>query len=173
MACTLGCVSTTSAYWPAVHLFEKEVPCQIVCTWQNTVHFVPDTTKGGKPIPGLLGRLYLFGREVGYPLLAEGTLSVDLYDETTDKPVLQERWVLDPQTMAKLTKTDMIGPGYTVFLPWSQYRESTTKVRLRAGFQTPKGAAPIYTENVVTLAETNGVIREGKPMAMPTPPRGR
>src|SRR5262249_50662023 len=55
-----GCVSTSAGFWPAVGVSEKNVPCQIVCTWQNNVMMVPDTTKNGTPTPALAGRLYVF-----------------------------------------------------------------------------------------------------------------
>lgn len=167
-ALATGCVSTSGSLWSTSLLPAKKVPCQIVCTWQNSVAFVPDPTRGGTPGPGIAGRLYLFGPEVDFPLEAEGTLTVDLADETTGTPVLLERWIIDPETLARLRKKDMIGSGYTLFLPWSKYRPDITKIRLRSSFQGPPMPAPVYTENVVTLAQTNGLIREGAgPMSFP------
>lgn len=163
-----GCVSTAGSLWPAALSPAKKVPCQIVCTWQNNVAFVADPTRGGNPGPGLVGRLYLFGPEVDHPMEAEGTLTVDLYDDTGAAPRMVERWIIDPQTLARLSKRDMIGCGYTVFLPWSQYRPDISKVRLRSNFQSAAAKAPLYTENVVTLAAGNGVIREGTGPITPT-----
>lgn len=158
---TTGCVGTSGSLWSTSMMPTRKVPCQIVCTWQNSVAFVPDPTRGGNPGPGIAGRLYLFGPEVDFPMEAEGTLTVDLADETNGPPVLLERWIIDPETLCRLRKKDMIGCGYTLFLPWSKYRPDITKVRLRSSFQGPAMPAPVYTENVVTLAQTNGLIREG------------
>ena len=53
--------------------------------------------------------------------------------------------------------------GYTLFLPWSRYKPETSKVRLRVAF-TPAGSpSAVFTENAVTLADGNGVIRERQP----------
>jgi hypothetical protein len=121
--------------------------CQAVMTWKHEVAFAPDPLHEGHPTPGIAGRLYLFGPEIGYPELHEGTLIVDLYDEapTADggEPVLLEKWKFDKETLKQLQKRDIIGWGYTVFLPWSTYRPGSMPVRLRYCFQPVKGA-PIY-----------------------------
>lgn len=163
-----GCVSTAGSLWPAALSPAKKVPCQIVCTWQNNVAFVPDPTRGGNPGPGLVGRLYLFGPEIDHPMEAEGTLTVDLFDDAGETSRMVERWIIDPQTLARLSKRDMIGCGYTLFLPLSHYRPDMSKIRLRSHFKTAVATAPLYTENVVTLAAGNGLLREGSGPITPT-----
>src|SRR5262245_8887238 len=134
------------------------VPCQVVTTWQNCVRFAPDPCHNGAPTPGLAGRLYLFGPKIGHPMTGDGSLVVDLYDETKEgQSVVLEQWRLDPKSLEMLLRKDMIGWGYTLFLPWGQYRPDITRVRMRARYEPPKGA-PIFCESAVTLAEENGVI---------------
>ena len=149
--------------------------------WQNSVQYAPDPTRGGAPGVGLACRLYLFGQKVDYPIRAEGSLVVDLLDETDGKSVHQEQWRFDPETVKKLVSKDFVGTGYTLFLPWSRYLPETSKVRLRVGFFAASGVAPIYTENAITLAEENGVIRDmnspigkmpGRMLGAPTGPMG-
>lgn len=160
---SLGCV-TTGSWWPDENRPPKPCPAyQVVCTWQNNIAFVPDPAHGGQPSPGFAGRVYLFGQNIDHPLLSCGDLVVDLIDEGCQPPRWVERWNLDEETVKRLAKKDMIGWGYTVFLPSKEARPDMTKVRLRAAF-AQAGRAPIYTENQVTLSQQNGVMkeREGK-----------
>ena len=55
------------------------------------------------PTPGLVGRLYLFGPEIDFPLPADGALTVDLYVAPPDKPdgalTHLEQWRIDKETL--------------------------------------------------------------------------
>ena len=118
--------------------------CQVVATWNHQVVFAPDPTHGGTPSPGLAGRLYLFGPEVSFPLVEEGSLIVDLFDDTKPatadgQPLPLEEWRLDPSTLKRLVKRDMIGYGYTLFLPWGTYRPEINQIHLKVRFVTAKG----------------------------------
>lgn len=167
-ALSVGCVATESNF------LTRQTPppctgkaCQIVCTWMNSVAMVPDPTKGGKPGPGFVGRVYLFGETIDHPLLAQGKLIVDLIEESGPEARWVERWEIDPDTLQRLVRKDLIGWGYTIFLPSKEYHPEMSKIRFRTGFAAEK-AAPIYTENVVTLDMTNGVLREGtSPIRLP------
>jgi hypothetical protein len=169
-----GCVTTNDLVpWMSEKKSEEPV-CQILCTWQNSVQFVADPTRNGTPGPGLAGRLYLFGKVLGHPMRCEGSLVVDLFDESSGKPVHQEQWRIDPETLQLLVSKDFMGTGYTLFLPWSRYKPETNKVRLRIAFTAASSPAAVFTENAITLADSNGVIREGSgPMPMmPRAPSG-
>jgi hypothetical protein len=152
LALSAGCASLPWQTWQM-----DGVPCQIATTWQSRVMFTPDPTKNGAQTPGLAGRLYLFGPEISYPMTGDGALVIDLYDETKGQAVMLERWQFDAETLKRLLKKDMIGWGYTLFLPWGQYTPDITKIRLKARYEPPK-RAPLFTENVVTLDEKNGVV---------------
>ena len=80
LASVVGCVHLpkTGSDDPMPH----GAVCQIVATWNHQVVFAPDPTHNGAPTPGLAGRLYLFGQEVSFPLVEEGSLIVDLFDDT-------------------------------------------------------------------------------------------
>lgn len=175
VALLTGCVTTNELIpWKSEKKAENPA-CQILCMWQNSVHFAADPTRNGKPGPGLTGRLYLFGKTLGHPLECKGSLVVDLFNETTDgKPIHQEQWRIDPETLQLLASKDFVGTGYTLFLPWSRYKPETSKVRLRVAFTSASSPAAVFTENAITLADCNGVIREGTaPVpAMPSLPSG-
>ena len=79
--CLAGCVGTE----PFVHLGGEtldSVPCQVVAAWNPGVVFTPDPVHDGAQTAGLVGRIYLFGPEIGCPLTGDGSLMVDLYDDT-------------------------------------------------------------------------------------------
>jgi hypothetical protein len=171
-ALVAGCVTTDEMLlWKSEKKPEEPV-CQLLCMWQNSVQFAADPTRGGKPGPGVAGRLYLFGKALGHPLRAEGSLVVDLFDETDGKPVHKEQWRIDPETLQQLVSKDFVGTGYTLFLPSHRYRPEMSKVRLRVAFVSATNPAPIFTENAITLADGNGVIHESstsQPMTRPMP----
>jgi hypothetical protein len=121
---------------------------QVVATWNNKVAYSPDPTHGGAPMPGLAGRLYLFGPQIDFPVKADGSVVVDLYDETSGKPVMLEEWRFDRDTLQKLLREDMIGWGYTMFLPWGTCKADVKQVRLRLCYQ-PASGSPLYAESAL------------------------
>jgi hypothetical protein len=140
---------------------------QVIATWQNHVQFTPDPTRAGEPGPGLAGRLYLFGKQIDFPLTGKGQLVVDLFDESSGEAVLQEEWRIDPITLDRLLRKDVLGWGYTLFLPWKNYRPDICKIRMRCRYEPDKGA-PLFCETPVTLASENGVMRPGQtPLTTP------
>jgi hypothetical protein len=124
--------------------------CQVATTWYPEVVTTPDPAHGGAPVRGIAGRVYLFGEQVRAPVIVEGAMVVDLYDEAAPKPkegtpLPLEEWRFDPETLKRLLKQDAIGWGYTLFLPWGTYRPEITHVRLTVRFE-PVGAAPLYND---------------------------
>ena len=144
-----GCTSFATFTAPTV-MTESPKPagncCQIVATWLNRVHYEPDPTNGGVPTPGIVGRLYLFGPEIEKPLVGDGSIQVDLFDDSGPKPGEQpiERWVIDPDTLHRLLRQDIVGWGYTLFLPWTTYKRDIVKVHLTVRYD-PKQGTPLYT----------------------------
>src|SRR5262249_51219848 len=110
-----GCVSTGSfLQWnqPTVQ------PCRVVAAGNPAVVLTPDPAHDGTPNPGLAGRIYLFGPEIGCPVLGNGSLHVALLDDmqcacSKDSAPLEE-WHFDPETLKRLRRHDPVGWGYTV-----------------------------------------------------------
>jgi hypothetical protein len=143
-----GCY-TLPTFGPAADKPPTGQACQVVATWMRDVVTTADVVHGGTPMPGLAGRVYLFGPDVDYPLAGDGGLVVDLYDDghpIPDKgPPLIEEWRIDPATLHRLLKRDAIGWGYTVFLPFAKARPELTRVHTRVCYQPPQGS-PLYAE---------------------------
>jgi hypothetical protein len=120
-------------------------PCQLATTWINKVQSAPDTVHNGAPMPGIVGRVYLFGETIDYPQVGDGGMVIDMYDDThgpAEKPL--EEWVLDPVALKKFLKKDTVGWGYTLFLPWTTYRPDVTKVRLTCRYDPIGGGSPLF-----------------------------
>jgi hypothetical protein len=112
-----------------------------------------DPVNGGAPLGGLAGRMYLFGPDLPgtkeLPMAGDGKVIVDLYDDRPmaagGQPVALERWEFPPEVLRLLLRKDVIGWGYTVFLPWVKtYRPDITQVHVRVCY-VPHDAAPLYT----------------------------
>jgi hypothetical protein len=169
-ALTAGCVTISwdeSGNGPP----PPAAPCQVVTFWENHVTFAPDPARGGVNAPVLLGKLYLFGPEIGFPLNGDGSLVVQLEDESAGKPVPLEVWNFDPETLKRCQRKDAVGWGYSVCLPWGTYRPDVSKVHLRVCYLPAKGT-PLYTDNHLTLDRDNGVLSTGPTLTEPNnPPR--
>jgi hypothetical protein len=157
---TTGCMSTGS------FLHSGEVKptgniCQVVATWSPEVVYTPDPAHGGEPTPGIAGRMYLFGPEIGYPLVSDGSLVVDLYYDPPGvggkATVPLEEWCIDKDTLKRLQRRDAIGWGYTLFLPWGTYKPEITNVRLRVRYEPTKGT-PLYAETYALTLNKDLVI---------------
>ena len=122
-------------------------PCQAVMTWSHRVTYAPDPVHNGVPAPGLVGRLYLFDEQVKDPLLGDGGIFVELFDDGGPQPggVKIEEWTIDKDTLKRLAKKDTFGMGYTLFLPWGSYRTNLSKVHLALRYDPEKGA-PLFAE---------------------------
>jgi hypothetical protein len=151
----LGLASGCESLRPAVAEKKEQAPtgtgvCRVAAMWSNQVVFTPDPVHGGNPVPGLAGRVYLYDNPKNPPISSEGMLVVDLFDMTKATPevapVPLEEWRIDKDTLSRLQiKDDLMGWGYTVFLPWSTYRPELNMVQLRIRFEPSKGM-PIYAD---------------------------
>src|SRR4051812_47005530 len=73
---TAGCV-TMDKVWPCCG--GEKPPCgpvhQVIVTWNNEVMRAADPTHNGALVPGIGGRLFLFGPEIGFPLAGDGSIT--------------------------------------------------------------------------------------------------
>ncbi|MFO0865640.1 MAG: hypothetical protein U0744_13475 [Gemmataceae bacterium] len=149
---------------------------QVHAIWNGQLSTTRDTVNNGAELRGLIGRLYLFGEEVGFPLQAEGTVTVDLYDitpaNTQGKPKMLERWEIDKDTLKRLGRKDTIGWGYTLFLPWSTYRPDIARVQLQARFVPEKGI-PLFAPAAQVSVQGDEIIPAAASMrSVPPTQRG-
>ncbi len=163
--------------------------CKVVTRWETHLVETQDSVNGGAPLRGLAGRLYLFGPDlptgdVNPPLRGDGEVIVDLYDDrpllTGGAPVALERWQFPPEVLKMLLRKDLIGWGYTLFLPWGKsYRPDITQVHLRLAYVV-HGSAPLYfvsstinltpPETAAAMALASARMPAPGPQAAPRPP---
>jgi hypothetical protein len=121
---------------------------QVAVTWDKAVAFVPDFTRGGAMNPGLMCRIYLFGADAAVPLAGDGTISIDLFDDTPlasgGKSVLKEKWNFDKDTLKGCLRKDLVGWAYTLFLPWGTYSPTIKQVHMMVRY-TPAHGIPLYS----------------------------
>ncbi len=140
--------------------------------WQPRIAYLPDPTRGGRMSPGLAGQMFLFGGPRSEFVLADGTLTLDLVDETP-RPAGQpaatpERWQFDKDALTKLvTQNDTFGKCYTLFLPWPAYKADITKVKITARYDPESGHTLFSTPSTVTLEPAKA---ESPQMPQPVPP---
>jgi hypothetical protein len=148
-----GCV-TTSSFVDMMPGQQAQV-YKVAVAWNPEVVFTPDPVHGGEPVPGIAGRVYLFGEDIKEPIPGDGGVVVQLYDSRTkDKDARPlEEWRIDAQTLKRLKRRDVVGWGYTLFLPWGSYQPEINRVTLRLRYQPPKGM-PLYADSTpVTLGK--------------------
>jgi hypothetical protein len=134
-------------------------PARVVAAWDNKILYAPDPTKGGADQPGLQGRIYLMSPEGNGMMKGDGTLVVDLYDNTPKKsggePKLLEVWQFDKDSLVKLAKADTFGECYAVFLPWSTYNIDLKSVNMIARYTSGKGTPFLTSPESLSLDHTN------------------
>jgi hypothetical protein len=145
-------------------------------TWGNQVAVSTDFVNGGRPLPGLTGRLYLVGADDSIPVKGDGKVLVDLYDGRQPQPRLH--WEFDKVTLNRvMLRKDAIGWGYTLFLPWPDYRPDIKRVQLRVCYQA-ENSIPVYDMPAMVSLRTDDfpVVFEQRTLlaadAPPAPPPG-
>jgi hypothetical protein len=142
---------------------EKKVPAtEIAVTWRNRIGYLPDPTKNGAVGAGLVGQLFLFGGQNLQFVVADGTLTVDLVDETPRPPgqaaATPERWQIDKNTLRNLrTMDETFGQSYVLFLPWPAYRADITRVKISARYDPEHGHTLFMPPSVVSI-DTSGPL---------------
>lgn len=131
----------------------------IAVAWRNHIDFLPDPNRQGAMSPGLAGQVFLFGSH-DQPAFADGTITVDLYDETVrpagQEPARPERWQFKKDVLATLRTIDeRFGPNYTLFLPWPTYRPGITRVRITVRYDPEKGGYPLYAPESKMALDAN------------------
>lgn len=136
---------------------------QMACMWQNYISRLPDPTKNGTMMPGLVGKLFLLDDKY-QNVVSNGKLTVDLYDEsggkTGDAAKLIERWEFDKETVKKLATSDeLFSRCYAVFLPWPGYKPEINQVRLMVKYEPAEGHA-LYAPAESLSLDANGGQRD-------------
>jgi hypothetical protein len=94
----------------------------------------------------------------------DGSLMVLVLQDGPNGPTYLNGWKIDPASLKQYLRKDPIGWGYSLGLPWPEYRGQTGAMRIRCGYQPKQGPA-VYCEAVVTLDAENA---EAVPQEQPS-----
>ena len=142
---------------------ERKVPAtEMAVAWRNRIAFLPDPSRNGAMGCGLAGQMFLYGGQKLEFAEADGTLTIDLIDETprpAGQPAAKpERWQFDKNTLRNLRTTDeTFGKSYVLFLPWPAYKPDITKVRISARYD-PDNGHTLYERPTVVSIDTSAPL---------------
>jgi hypothetical protein len=155
---------------------------RLTAAWSNKITYAPDPTHGGDPVPGLLARVYVFGpveegnRASGVPLDPDGELIVGVWDlgakADGKSPELLELWHIDRETAKKFRKTDFMGNGYTLFLPWSKYHVDLKQVNVVARFNGADGRCLVSSPFAMAIDHSATLQRAAEKLGTARPDLG-
>jgi hypothetical protein len=140
--------------------FEKKVPAtEMAVAWRNRIAYLPDPSRNGVQGPGVVGQLFLYGGPKLQFADADGTLTVDLIDDSPPKPgrkpATPERWQFSKEMLKNLRAMDeTFGMSYVLFLPWPAYKPDVTRVRISARYDPDNGNTLYARESVITIDAT-------------------
>jgi hypothetical protein len=161
---------------------------RLVSAWENKVTYASDGSRGGAVYPGLLARVYLFrplptpppvgqpesvDPSKGVPYLGDGNLTIFIYDATphgpTEQPKLTDVVNFDPTTLPQFAKTDAIGPGYTIFCPWFNYRPEISHLFIQLEYTSAAGEKLYHQSGTFSIdhGETKERVKKGMPAYRP------
>jgi hypothetical protein len=143
---------------------------RLTAAWNNKVLYAPDPTHGGEPVPGLMGKLWIFGPEIGAPLTLDGEIFVGAWDNTPTlnggEPILLEVWHIDAETAKRIRRKDFFGgDGYNLFLPWSRYNVDLKRVNVVARFNGADGRSLVSSPETLTLDHSATLERAAEKLA--------
>jgi hypothetical protein len=124
----------------------------VLVYWDQNLHVSPDPTRQGAPLPGMACRVWIFGEERRQFLDATGLIQIDLFDMTdprTPKNVVSAKYF--PEMVKLFKRTDTVGPGYTLFVPWPEYDPKIKDIKMQLTYY-PDRLMPFFDQsNVITL----------------------
>ena len=124
--------------------------------WQNKVAQLPDPTRNGAMINGVVGQMFLFAAD-SKPAQANGTLTVEMFDHSPGVPDGKRlgQWTFEKDALKKLTTMDeRFGKSYALFLVWPEYDPNVSRVKLTVRYDPERGF-PLYAP-ASTLTFDNG-----------------
>ena len=147
-----GCALMEKCSCLAPQLAHQPPVSRVDMMFQPFVHVVDDTVNAGGQIPGLAGRVWLFSEDEGKTVPARGAIHAELFDmSAANSGAKAEKivdWEFKSDVLKRLKQEDKIGLGYTLFLPWMEYRPDIKKVQLRLTYLDDSGARHVTTSTL-------------------------
>jgi hypothetical protein len=135
---------------------------ELLVMWDNHILHLPDPTKNGADIGGLVGQVFLLGEAPKMAfVLAEGKIVIEMFDETprpgNPAPVRLGGWTFDKEVLRSHKVVDeRFGKCYALFLPWPDYRPDITQVKLKARYE-PEHGYKLFAPDTSLVLDTSPV----------------
>lgn len=132
---------------------------EVMTYWEPGIRIITSYPTGA-PLPGIAGRVYLMNDDVKDMVDARGEIVVRLHDRTqgADSEKWLQQWIFHEADLKKLKKKDLVGDGYTLFLPWPEYRPEISKIELRLAY-FPRGGTPHFAESTPFALRADNTFR--------------
>lgn len=147
---------------------------RLVSTWDKRIVYAPDAFRGGAIIPGIVGRVYLFGADMAVPYIGDGGLLIDLWDSSPrgsdSAPKQIEHFIISPEVFKEFAKKDVIGDGYSIFFPWPTYRPDITQIYITMLYTSAAGEKYFHQSGTFAVdhTETQERVKKGMTISNPT-----
>ncbi len=141
----------------------------VLTFWHNQIVITQDPTRNNASLPGLAGRVMLFNDASGKSLDARGKVIVKMFDvpPRNGQPKQLGEWTFDTESLKLLKRKDRISDGYTLFLPWMEYRPDIKQVNLQVCYVPDQGAPRWGALALVTLNSEPQAITSTEEHVMP------
>jgi hypothetical protein len=150
---------------------------KLVSIWGKKIQYADDPFHGGELVAGLAGRIYLIGPgEAGIPFIGDGSMLIDLWDSTPhgagSKPKMTDHYIFPPEMLIQFAKKDIWGDGYSIFIPWANYRPDITQIYVNVLYTSAAGEKYFGGSGTFSLDHAETAERARKGEALPTPMPG-
>ena len=135
----------------------KGAATDLALAWQNKVAQLPDPTRNGAMIYGVVGQMFLFGAD-SKAAQANGSLTVEMLDQSPGAPEGKRlgKWTFEKDILKKLvTMDERFGKSYALFLPWPEYDPNVSRVKLKVRFD-PEKSYPLFAPEAMLTFDYGG-----------------
>ena len=143
---------------------------RLTAAWDNKIVFAPDPTHGGEPVPGLVTRLWIFGPDQSVPLDPDGEILVAMWDNAPKNiggtPALIEVWHIDRENAKKFIRPDIVGSGFSVFLPSQKYHIDLKQVNVQVRYNGADGRNLVSATQTLTLDHSATLQRAAEKLGL-------
>jgi hypothetical protein len=117
---------------------------EVMTYWDRSIRVAQSDT--GAPLMGVAGRVYLINDDLKRMVDAQGSIHVAIRDTTPGAPGGQYaiKCEIKEPDLKRLKKKDMLGDGYTLFVPFESYRPDIRQIEVQVCY-VPKGGPQKYS----------------------------
>lgn len=162
--------------WPGGDGPQHGSVAEVASMWADGIDVRGDPAHGGVLTPGFAGRVYLFGPNTQGSMAADGTFTVQLFDDMqppSNPPAPREVWFIDQESLQRICKKDALGWGYDLWLPWGNFSSKIRKVSLVVIYKSKDGKEVWSGSTLITIPDQHGkphhpnVLQETSRMNVP------